>query len=132
MNFFNPLPNVTTFPTTVTNLPPVVTNLPPIITRRVNIVNRPFIINQPHIHEEITQIQNHTIKKHHCCTRPMCYECCDFIEEGCCPQPCEAPCGPMAEPFGQSQFLGQQGLAGRPPMQGPFSSNVDMNVSPFS
>lgn len=121
MNLFNPLPQITAFPPTVTTLPPVVTNLPPIVTRQTNIIHRPFIINQPHINEVVTQVQNHIIKRHHCCTRPMCCECCDFVEEGCCqPMP---PCGQLPNPC--SQFLGQQSPVGRPPLTGAMNPTMD-------
>ncbi len=62
-----------------------VVNLPPIVTRRVNVVHRYQIINQPHILEDVTQVCNHVIKRHQSCTKPMCCECTDYTEEnGCC------------------------------------------------
>ncbi|HEY8444982.1 MAG TPA: hypothetical protein VIK94_02510 [Bacilli bacterium] len=75
-------------PPFVTNLPPVVTTLPPIVTRSVNVLHRFNVVNQPHIHEDITQICNHNIKRHFCCRKPICQEHCTFREEFCgCPFP---------------------------------------------
>lgn len=63
-----------------------VVNLPPIVTRRVNVVHRYQIINQPHVLEDVTQICNHVIKRHQCYNRPMCCENTDYTEENCCNQ----------------------------------------------
>jgi hypothetical protein len=123
MNQFNPfIGNINAFPTTVTSLPPVVTNLPPIVTRHVNIIQRTNIINQPHIHEEITQVQNHTIKRHQCCTQPSCHECCSFVEEPCCPCP-PMPCG--------ANFLGGPSFINRPWMQGMMQQEPMMQQGPM-
>lgn len=61
-----------------------VVNLPPIVTRRVNVVHRYQIINQPHILEDVTQVCNHVIKRHQCYNKPICCENTDYQEEGCC------------------------------------------------
>jgi len=61
-----------------------VVNLPPIVCRRVNVVHRYQIINQPHIIEDVTQVCNHVIKRHQTCTRPMTYEQTDYAEENQC------------------------------------------------
>ena len=63
-----------------------IVNLPPIVTRRVNVVHRYQIINQPHIVEDVTQICNHVIKRHQCYNRPICCENTDFHEENNCCQ----------------------------------------------
>ena len=60
-----------------------VVNLPPIVCRRVNVVHRYQIINQPHIIEDVTQVCNHVIKRHQTYNRPMCCEQTDYSEEGC-------------------------------------------------
>ena len=78
-------------PPFVTNLPATVTTLPPIITRSMNVVHRYNIINQPHIHEHLTQVCTHNIKRHFCCQRPLCQEHCTFKEEFC---GCPGPMGP--------------------------------------
>lgn len=103
--------NFTPFTPNVTTLPPTVTTLPPIVTRNVNVLHRFNIVNQPHIHEDITHICNHHIKRHFCCRRPICREHCDFREEFCgCP-------GQMRPGFGG--FPGQ-GQFGR--------NNVDIDI----
>lgn len=63
-----------------------VVNLPPIVCRRVNVVHRYQIINQPHIIEDVTQVCNHVIKRHQTYNRPICCEHTDFTEENnsCC------------------------------------------------
>ena len=61
-----------------------IVNLPPIVTRRVNVVHRYQIINQPHIVEDVTQICNHVIKRHQCYNRPICCENTDYHEENNC------------------------------------------------
>lgn len=66
--------------------PQNVINLPPIVTRRVNVIHRYQIINQPHITEDVTQICNHVIKRHQCYNRPICCENTDYHEENCCCQ----------------------------------------------
>jgi hypothetical protein len=122
---FNPI-----FPPVVTNLPPVFTTLPPIVTRRVNIVNRPQIITQPHIQENITQIQNQIIKRNVFCDRPQCCESSCFHEEnchmGCCPGPM------MPQPFGPQQFGPQPGFVPGPvPGFGPVTNpnnNIDLDI----
>ncbi len=63
-----------------------VVNLPPIVVRRVNVVHRYQIINQPHIFEDVTQVCNHVIKRHQTYNRPMCFENTDYTEENCCCQ----------------------------------------------
>lgn len=60
-----------------------VINLPPIVCRRVNVVHRYQIINQPHIIEDVTQVCNHVIKRHQTYNRPMCFENTDYSEENC-------------------------------------------------
>lgn len=60
-----------------------VINLPPIVCRRVNVVHRYQIINQPHVIEDVTQICNHVIKRHQTYNRPMCCEQTDYSEENC-------------------------------------------------
>lgn len=60
-----------------------VINLPPIVCRRVNVVHRYQIINQPHIIEDVTQVCNHVIKRHQTYNRPMCFEQTDYSEENC-------------------------------------------------
>ena len=76
-NFVNP--DFNTFNNNNAN----VVNLPPIICRRVNVVHRYQIINQPHIIEDVTQICNHVIKRHQTYNRPMCCEHTDYTEENC-------------------------------------------------
>lgn len=92
---FNPF-----FPPNVTNLPPTFTQLPPIVTRRVNIVNRPQIITQPFIQEDITQINNQVIRRNVFCNRPSCFQCNSCCEENCHIGQCP---GPMGQPFQQFQ-----------------------------
>ena len=60
-----------------------VINLPPIVCRRVNVVHRYQIINQPHIIEDVTQVCNHVIKRHQTYNKPMVYENTDYTDEGC-------------------------------------------------
>lgn len=60
-----------------------VINLPPIVCRRVNVVHRYQIINQPHIIEDVTQVCNHVIKRHQTYNRPMCFENTYYSEENC-------------------------------------------------
>ena len=57
----------------------------------MNVVHRYNIINQPHIHEHLTQVCTHNIKRHFCCQRPLCQEHCTFKEEFC---GCPGPMGP--------------------------------------
>ena len=76
-NFVNQ--DFNTFNNTNTN----VINLPPIVCRRVNVVHRYQIINQPHIIEDVTQVCNHVIKRHQTYNRPMCCEHTDYTEENC-------------------------------------------------
>ena len=61
-----------------------VINLPPIVCRRVNVVHRYQIINQPHVIEDVTQVCNHVIKRHQTYNRPLTYENTDYAEENQC------------------------------------------------
>jgi len=115
MNFLDQ--NVTTFPPQVNYTQPVVTTLPPIITRRVNVIHRFNIVNQPHILEDITQICNHCIKRHQCCTRPMCFEHTDYQEEGCCGF--QNPC------CSNQTFLGGSDFVNRPSCQQNMTNEGD-------
>ena len=74
-----------------------VVNLPPIVCRRVNVVHRYQIINQPHIIEDVTQVCNHVIKRHQTYNRPLCCEQTDYTEENC------NSCGQMNN-FDNNQF----------------------------
>lgn len=125
---FNPF-----FPPTVTNLPPTFTTLPPIVTRRVNIVNRPHIITQPHIQEQITQFNNQIIKRNIFCDQPQCCEntCC--CEESCHIGRCPGPMFPIMRPFvpGPIGFTPTQGPAFGPgpgPAFGPGMQNMDNDM----
>lgn len=72
--------NQNTFPGVDMNNANVV-NLPPIVCRRVNVIHRYQIINQPHIYEDVTQICNHVIKRHQTYNKPICCEHTDYAEE---------------------------------------------------
>lgn len=64
-----------------------VTVAQPIVTRQTQVVNRYFVIEQPHICEMETQYVNHYVKRHKYIPRPLCCEKNVYSEEncGCCP-----------------------------------------------
>lgn len=66
---------------------------PPIVTRSFSTINRNFIVEQPYIHEHVTNIVNHHIRRNICCYKPLCCEHNTFCEEnvGCCNQPLPRP-----------------------------------------
>jgi len=104
----------------VTTLPPVVTTLPPIVTRDVNVIHRFNIVNQPHIHEDITHICNHNIKRNFFCRKPICKEHCTYREEFCgCP-------GPVRPRPGRTTFPGQ--FAGQ---FGGSDVDIDIDINDF-
>lgn len=57
--------------------------LPPIVTRRTNVVHRYYVIDQPHICENETQIINHYVKRHQYIPRQLCSEQNTYTEQNC-------------------------------------------------
>lgn len=120
---FNPF-----FPPAVTNLPPTFTTLPPIVTRRVNVINRPHIITQPHIQEQITQINNQIIKRNVFCDQPQCCENTSCCEESCHIGRCPGPMFPQPRPFVQPGFAPGPAPFTPGPAFGPGMQNMDVDA----
>lgn len=61
---------------------------PPIVTRQTQVVNRYYVVEQPHINEVETQYVNHYVKRHKYVNRPLCSEQNVYSEENCggCPR----------------------------------------------